>query len=157
MTIPIELTVNGAQRTVDVVPNLALLDLLRNDLALTGAKLCCGVGECGACTVQVDGHTVNSCLMLAVEADGCAVTTIEGLSTDGELSPLQDSFVRCGAVQCGFCIPGMVMSAHDLLERNPDPSVDEIREGLSGNLCRCAGYNRMFTAVRSVASKGAVE
>lgn len=148
MTIPIELTVNGRRRSVDVPPNLALLDLLRDDLQLTGAKECCAVGECGACTVIVNGRSVNACLMLAVEADATVVTTVEGLAPEGELSPVQDAFLRCGAAQCGFCIPGMVVSAHALLSENPTPDDHEIREGLSGNLCRCAGYNRICQAVR---------
>jgi len=151
MTVMIDLIVNGRPRSVAAVPNLALLDMLRDDLELTGSKECCAVGECGACTVIVDGRSVNACLMLAVEADGCEITTIEGLADEGELSPLQDAFVRCGAAQCGFCIPGMVMSAHALLQQNPQPSEEEIREGLSGNLCRCAGYNRMFEAVKKTA------
>lgn len=148
MTIPIELTVNGRPRVVEVPPNLALLDLLRDDLQLTGAKECCAVGECGACTVIVNGRSVNACLMLAVEADAADITTVEGFAPEGELSPVQDAFLRCGAAQCGFCIPGMVVSAHALLATNPSPSDEEIREGLSGNLCRCAGYNRICQAVR---------
>ncbi len=151
MTIPIEVTVNGSVRTVEVPPNLALLDLLRDDLQLTGAKECCAVGECGACTVIVDGRSVNACLMLAVEADASVVTTVEGLAPEGELSPVQDAFLECGAAQCGFCIPGMVVSAHALLADNPTPDDHEIREGLSGNLCRCAGYNRICQAVREAA------
>lgn len=151
MTIPIEVTVNGSVRTVEVPPNLALLDLLRDDLQLTGAKECCAVGECGACTVIVDGRSVNACLMLAVEADASVVTTVEGLAPEGELSPVQDAFLKCGAAQCGFCIPGMVVSAHALLADNPTPDDHEIREGLSGNLCRCAGYNRICQAVREAA------
>ncbi|TRW46677.1 (2Fe-2S)-binding protein [Georgenia yuyongxinii] len=150
----IELTVNGVARTLTVPPNLALLDALRDRCGLTGAKECCAVGECGACTVSVDGRIVNSCLMLAVEADGAEVTTVEGLSTNGELSPLQQAFLDRGAVQCGFCIPGMVMSAQAVLDRNPRPSTEEVREGLSGNLCRCAGYNRMFEAMLATEGPG---
>lgn len=146
----ITMTVNGERRTVDVPANLALLDALRDRCGLTGTKECCAVGECGACTVTIDGRTVNSCLVLAVEADGADVRTVEGLAEGGQLSPLQQAFLDHGAVQCGFCIPGMLMSAEALLEDNPDPAVAEIREGLSGNLCRCAGYPRMFDAVRSV-------
>jgi len=147
----ITMTVNGTERIVDVPANRALLDALRDDCGLPGTKECCAVGECGACTVTMDGRTVNSCLVLAVEADGADVRTVEGLAVDGALTPLQQAFLDHGAVQCGFCIPGMLMSAEALLAENPDPSVEEIREGLSGNLCRCAGYVRMFEAVRSVA------
>lgn len=153
-THPIRMTVNGSPRTLQVPPNLALLDALRDACGLTGTKECCAVGECGACTVNVDGRTVNSCLMLAVEADGAQITTIEGLAVDGELNPVQQAFLDHGAVQCGFCIPGMVMSAQAILESNPCPGIEEIREGLSGNLCRCAGYNRMFEAMQAVAGAG---
>src|SRR5262249_27530117 len=126
------------------------LDVLREDLDLTGTKECCAVGECGACTVLVDGRSVNACLMLAGEADGRSVTTIEGLAPGGDrLSRLQDAFLECRAVQSGSCIPGMVMAARYLLDTNPDPAEADIREGLSGNLCRCGGYNRIVAAVRS--------
>ena len=151
----IDLTVNGERRTLRVRPNEILLDVLRDRLELRGPKECCGVGECGACTVTVDGLTVNSCLVLAVEADGTHVVTIEGLGKGG-MTPLQEAFVEHGAVQCGFCIPGMLMSAQALLDRVPDPDDEAIREGLSGNLCRCAGYYRMFDAVRAVAKSGSV-
>lgn len=151
----IAMRVNGVPRTLTVPANLALLDALRDQCGLTGAKECCAVGECGACTVSVNGRTVNSCLMLAVEADGAEVTTVEGLSGAGELSPLQQAFLDHGAVQCGFCIPGMVMSAQAVLDRTPRPTIEEIREGLSGNLCRCAGYNRMFEAMLATAADGA--
>ena len=153
MPMPIDIVVNGAPRTLSVEPHDALLDVIRDDMELTGAKECCAVGECGACTVLIDGRSINSCLMLAVEADGAAIITVEGLAPPGELSPIQQAFVSCGAVQCGFCIPGMVMSAHYLLQQNPEPSIEETREGLSGNLCRCAGYNRMFQAVDAVAQQ----
>lgn len=139
----ISLLVNGSSHDVELPVHRSLLDALRDDLGLTGAKECCAEGECGACTVMVDGVSVNSCLVLAVEADGRSVTTIEGLGD----SPLPAAFVACGAVQCGFCIPGMVMSAHALLDANPAPSGAEIREGLSGNLCRCGGYNQICEAV----------
>jgi aerobic-type carbon monoxide dehydrogenase small subunit (CoxS/CutS family) len=146
-THQVSMRVNGVRRTLEVEAQTALLDALRGPLELTGTKECCAVGECGACTVMVDGRTVNSCLMLTVEADGCEITTVEGLAPPGELNAVQQAFLEHGAVQCGFCIPGMVMSAQALLEDNPHPSVEEIREGLSGNLCRCGGYNRMFKAV----------
>ncbi|WP_448627502.1 (2Fe-2S)-binding protein [Geodermatophilus sp. URMC 64] len=148
---PVDLTVNGVPRSVAVSSTETLLDALRWDLDLTGSKECCAEGECGACTVLIDGRAVNSCLVLAVEAGGMDVTTIEGLEDGGRLSPLQDAFLATGAVQCGFCIPGMVMAAQALLDENPRPSVPEIREGLAGNLCRCAGYQRIVAAVQRVA------
>jgi aerobic-type carbon monoxide dehydrogenase small subunit (CoxS/CutS family) len=152
--LAVRLTVNGTERALRVPAHRSLLDALRDDLALTGAKECCAVGECGACTVLVDGRTVNSCLMLAVEADGATVTTVEGLApAPGRLSALQDAFLEQGAVQCGFCIPGMLVSARQLLDTTPDPSVEDIREGLSGNLCRCAGYNRIVAAVTAAAEQ----
>lgn len=146
----VALSVNGREHELDVQVERPLLDVLRGDLGLTGAKECCAVGECGACTVLVDGVTVNSCLMLAVEADGSRITTIEGLTPGENLSPLQESFLTHGAVQCGFCIPGMIVSAQFLLDGNPSPTASEINEGLSGNLCRCGGYNRMLSAVEAV-------
>ncbi len=149
------LIVNGRRHTVDLVANATLLDVLRDRLELTGSKECCAEGECGACTVLVDGQAVNSCLMLAVEADGAEVTTIEGLAHDGQLSPIQEAFLDEGAVQCGFCIPGMVMAAHYLLLENPHPTPTEVREGLSGNLCRCAGYNQICDAVLAAAQAAA--
>ncbi len=139
--------VNGRELETDVAPHHTLLDVLRDRFGLTGSKECCAEGECGACTVLMDGHAVNSCLVLAVEAEGHAVTTIEGLSDVDGLSPIQDAFLATGGVQCGFCIPGMVMSAHYLLEHNSAPTTTEIREGLSGNLCRCGGYNQICAAV----------
>ena len=150
-TVSIELTVNGRSRTLDVAPNHTLLDVLRDDLGLTGTKECCLVGECGACTVSLDGRIVDSCLVLAVEADGAAITTIEGLAVDGRLSPLQAAFLDKGAVQCGYCIPGQVMAAHDLLERVAHPTVEQIQEGLAGNLCRCGCYGQITEAVLATA------
>jgi carbon-monoxide dehydrogenase small subunit len=147
----VALTVNGTARRVEVPPTETLLDALRDQLGLTGTKECCDEGECGACTVLVDGRAVNSCLIMAAEMEGCEVTTIEGLGSPDQLSPIQEAFVASGAVQCGFCIPGMVVSAHDLLQRIPRPSVEEIREGLSGNLCRCGGYNQICSAVGAAA------
>jgi aerobic-type carbon monoxide dehydrogenase small subunit (CoxS/CutS family) len=141
------MTVNGVQRELEVVPNTTLLDFLRDRLHLTGTKECCDLGECGACTVMVDGRAVNSCLMLAVEVDSGDVTTIEGLAENGHPDVLQDAFLAKGAVQCGFCIPGQVMAAHYLLRRNPHPTLAEVREGLSGNLCRCGGYVQICEAV----------
>jgi len=153
-TIPIGITVNGIERRLDVAPNQTLLDVLRDDLALTGTKECCLVGECGACTVIVDGRSVDSCLVLAVEADGADVLTVEGLaSSDGRLTAIQQAFLDQGGVQCGFCIPGQLMSAHALLAEHPHPSREEIEEGLAGNLCRCACYEQIFAAVEQAAGE----
>ena len=151
VTMAISLTVNGRPRTVEVAVHHTLLEVLRDDLDLTGTKECCLVGECGACTVRLDGRIVDSCLVLAVEADGGEVTTVEGLAPDGRLSPLQAAFLDKGAVQCGFCIPGQLMAATDLLARIPDPTLDEVEEGLAGNLCRCACYEQITDAVFAVA------
>jgi aerobic-type carbon monoxide dehydrogenase small subunit (CoxS/CutS family) len=145
--IRIALTVNGEDRTVDVAPHHTLLEMLRDDLALTGTKECCLVGECGACTVLLDGQSVDSCLVLGVEADGAHVTTVEGLATSGRLDPLQQAFLDTGAAQCGFCIPGQLVSARALLATTPHPSRAEVEEGLAGNLCRCAGYEQIIEAV----------
>jgi aerobic carbon-monoxide dehydrogenase small subunit len=147
------LTVNGAPCQKDVAPHHSLLDVLREQLTLTGTKECCAEGECGACTVLLNGRAVNSCLVLAVECEGEAVTTIEGLAGNGTLDPLQQAFIDTGAVQCGFCIPGMIVAARYLLSRNPNPSEDEIKEGLAGNLCRCAGYSRIIGAVALAARR----
>jgi carbon-monoxide dehydrogenase small subunit len=143
----IHVIVNGTDRDVDVADSTTLLDFVRDDLHLTGTKECCDLGECGACTLLVEGRAVNSCLMLAAEVEGGEITTIEGLSEKGKLSPLQDAFLAKGAVQCGFCIPGQVMAAHHLLRRNPHPTLDEVKEGLSGNLCRCGAYVQICEAV----------
>lgn len=147
----ITLVINGQARELDVAVHHTLLEVLREEVQLTGTKECCVVGECGACTVLVDGRSVNSCLMLAVEADGTDVLTVEGLAVDGELDPLQTAFLDQSAAQCGFCIPGQLMSATALLERMDDPSDEQIREALAGNLCRCAGYEQIFAAVRQAA------
>jgi carbon-monoxide dehydrogenase small subunit len=149
--IPIALTVNGRPRSIAVAPHHTLLDVLRDDLGLTGTKECCLVGECGACTVMVDDRSVDSCLVLAVEVDGSDVLTVEGLARGAELSPLQEAFLDTGAAQCGFCIPGQLMSAHALLATTPHPTREEIEEGLAGNLCRCAGYEQIIEAVQRVA------
>lgn len=145
--IPVRLMVNGRARAVEVASNDSLLDVLRDDLRLTGTKECCLVGECGACTVLVDGQSVDSCLVLAAEADGAEVTTVEGLASPGELHPLQQAFLDTGAVQCGFCIPGQLVSGAALLSRTPHPTRAEVEEGLAGNLCRCAGYEQIIEAV----------
>jgi aerobic-type carbon monoxide dehydrogenase small subunit (CoxS/CutS family) len=150
---PIELMVNGRRYALEVAPHHTLLDVLRDDLGLTGTKECCVVGECGACTVIVDGRTMNSCLVLAVEADGSEILTVEGLATEGYLSPLQRAFLDTGAAQCGFCIPGQLMSAHALLARNPHPTPEEVHEALAGNLCRCAGYEQITEAVLAAAEE----
>ena len=147
----IEVEINGRPRVIDVAVNKTLLDMLRDEVDLTGTKECCVVGECGACTVMVNGHAMNSCLMLAVEVDGAKVTTVEGLENQDGLSALQAAFLDEGAAQCGFCIPGQLMSATALLQHNPDPTVEEIQEGLAGNLCRCAGYEQITKAVLAAA------
>lgn len=149
--LAIELTVNGRRRALEVASHHTLLEVLRDDLALTGTKECCLVGECGACTVLLDGRTVDSCLVLAVEAHGAEVTTIEGLAPNGRLSPLQAAFLDKGAVQCGFCIPGQVISAHALLAGNPHPTRAEIEEGMAGNLCRCGSYEQIAEAILATA------
>ena len=149
----IELTVNGRPRSVDVAVHHTLLDVLRDDLGLTGTKECCLVGECGACTVLVDGLSVDSCLVLAVEADGANLTTVEGLAEGDRLSPLQQAFLETGAAQCGFCIPGQLIAAQALLGLNPHPTRPEVEEGLAGNLCRCAGYGQIIEAVLAAAGE----
>jgi carbon-monoxide dehydrogenase small subunit len=151
----ITVTVNGSAEYLDVPANMTLLQMLREKLALTGAKNGCGAGECGACTVLMDGEPVNSCMVLAVEADGSEIVTVEGLAHDGQLDTLQKAFVEEGSVQCGFCTPGMLISARALLDRNPSPTEQEIREALVGNLCRCTGYTRIVQAIQKVA-KGQV-
>lgn len=145
--IPIALTVNGRPRTLAAEAHHTLLEALRDDLGLTGTKECCLVGECGACTVLVDGVSVDSCLMLAVEADGTTITTVEGLADGDRLDRVQRAFLATGAAQCGFCIPGQLVSARALLAVTPHPSKAEVEEGLAGNLCRCAGYEQIIEAV----------
>jgi len=145
-------TVNGRARELLVEPFTRLIDVLRDDLDLTGTKEGCGGGECGACTVLLDGESVTSCLVLALEVQGRSVVTIEGVSNYLELDALQQAFVDEGAIQCGFCTPGMILSAKALLARNPAPSVQEIREGISGNLCRCTGYERIVVAISKAAA-----
>lgn len=142
----IKLTVNERKILIPVDENMRLIDLLRDKLGLIGTMEGCGEGECGACTVIMDGETVNSCLIMAFQADGSNILTIEGMAKDGVLHPVQRAYMEEGAVQCGFCIPGMVLSTKALLDKNPSPNRDEIREGISGNLCRCTGYNKMLNA-----------
>ena len=148
--IKLTISVNGKKLTLKIDPNLRLLDLLRDELRLTGTKEGCGIGECGACTVILDGKAVNSCLVLAGQCHGSEVLTIEGLSHSGELHPLQQSFIANGAVQCGFCIPGTIMSAKALLDENPHPTEEDIRIAISGNLCRCTGYEQIVKAIRAI-------
>ena len=147
----VTITVNGEVRTASVPPETTLLKLLRDEFQLTGAKLGCDVGDCGACTVIVDGKSVNSCLMLAGQVDGREVLTIEGLATMEKLHPIQKAFEEKGSLQCGFCGPGVIMSAKVLLDENPDPTVHEIRDALAGNLCRCTGYTKMIEAIQAIA------
>jgi carbon-monoxide dehydrogenase small subunit len=149
----VQLKVNGELRSAIVAPETTLLGLLREHLGLTGAKLGCDVGDCGTCTVIVDGISVNSCLMLAGKANGREVTTIEGLATANELHPLQQAFEARGTLQCGFCGPGMLMSAKNLLDRNPKPTVAEIKDALSGNLCRCTGYTKIIEAITDASER----
>jgi aerobic carbon-monoxide dehydrogenase small subunit len=151
----IGLTVNGAEREADVRPEESLLAVLRDRLGLAGSKSACEQGECGACSVLLDGHLVCSCLVLAAQADGGSVVTVEGLERDGELHPIQEALVEAGAVQCGFCTPGLTLAAADLLAHEPLPSDDQIREYLAGNLCRCTGYVKIVAAVRLAADAGA--
>ena len=149
----VELTVNGERREADVWAGESLLFALRERLGLPGSKNACEQGECGSCSVLLDGALVCSCLVLAAQADGHQVTTVEGLACGEELHPVQEAFVQAGAVQCGFCTPGLVVATADLLTRSPDPSDDEIREALSGNLCRCTGYEKILDAVRLASTR----
>jgi carbon-monoxide dehydrogenase small subunit len=147
----IKLTVNGKECEVSVPPWRTLLEVIREELGLTGTKEGCGLGECGACTVIMDGKTVNSCLVLAAEADGKQITTIEGLAKGDELHPLQQAFIDHGGFQCGFCTPGMIMSSKALLDANPKPNEEEIRQGISGNFCRCTGYTKIIESIKAAA------
>jgi aerobic carbon-monoxide dehydrogenase small subunit len=151
LSVTMHLHVNGKRRRVVAEANAMLLEVLREQLALTGAKLGCGMGECGSCTVLLDGRAVCSCLTLAVEAEGCEITTIEGLAPIGTLHPLQTAMAEAGGVQCGFCTPGMVLAAKALLDEEPRPTEADVRRGLSGNLCRCTGYSKIIEAVLTAA------
>lgn len=153
-TVPVELTVNGASRHVEVEPRTLLVHLLRDHLGLTGTHVGCDTSNCGACTVHVDGEAIKSCTILAVQAAGSEVRTIEGMADGDALHPLQEAFWSKHGLQCGYCTPGMIMAAADLLARNPHPSEDEIRTGLEGNLCRCTGYHNIVKAVQEAASAG---
>jgi aerobic carbon-monoxide dehydrogenase small subunit len=151
----IHLTVNGERKELLVEPQQTLLDVIRKGLGLTGTKKGCGSGDCGSCTVILDGRAVNSCLILAVEVDGGDILTIEGLREGGELHPLQEAFIQHGAIQCGFCSPGMILSAKALLDQCPHPTEEQVKVAISGNLCRCTGYTKIIEAIVSVAEKKA--
>ena len=151
------MTVNGNEIDVAVTPNTTLLEVLRDDLGFTGVKEGCSEGVCGACTVLMDGAPIRSCLTLALEAEGASITTIEGLASGGQLHPIQQAFIDQGAVQCGFCTPGMILSSKALLDRSPHPTDEEIKTALTGNFCRCTGYKKILDAVRSVATLRAEE
>jgi aerobic carbon-monoxide dehydrogenase small subunit len=151
--VPITVTVNGQRHVGDVEPRQLLVHFLRESLGLTGTHVGCDTSNCGACTVHLDGDAVKSCTVLAVQADGAEVTTIEGLGSEGSLHPLQEAFWEHHGLQCGYCTPGMIMAGADLLAKNPDPSEEEVREALAGNLCRCTGYHNIVKAVRSAAQE----
>lgn len=152
----IALTVNGRQYALDIKVNRALLDVLRDDLGLTGTKEGCGSGDCGACTVLLDGKSVNACLVLAVEVDGREIVTVEGLAQNDKLDPIQEAFVQEGAVQCGFCTSGMLMAGKGLIAENPAPTEGEVRKAIAGNLCRCTGYVRIVKAIMKASETGAL-
>ncbi len=153
MKLPVSITVNGVTRTHEVEPRLLLVHYLRDVLGLTGTNIGCDTSQCGACTVIMDGQAVKSCTVLAVQADGSNILTVEGLAQDGQLHPLQEAFWEKHGLQCGFCTPGMIMTAYDLLQRNPHPTEAEIRHGLEGNLCRCTGYQNIVAAVQYAAAR----
>ncbi|EFK05302.1 putative carbon monoxide dehydrogenase, small subunit [delta proteobacterium NaphS2] len=146
----IQMTINDTDCEIAVRPNQTLADVLRQELGLTGTKKGCEVGECGTCTVILNGKPVNSCLVLAVQADGCSILTIEGMQTDEGLHPIQEAFIDKGAIQCGFCTSGMILSAKSLLDQNPHPDDKEVRTAISGNLCRCTGYQKIVEAIKGV-------
>jgi carbon-monoxide dehydrogenase small subunit len=150
----ITVTVNGTVYELQVKPWATLLDMIRDDLGLTGTKEGCGLGECGACTVIMDGRTVNACLVLAPEADGKEIITIEGLSRGDQFHPVQEAFMEQGGIQCGFCTPGMILSAKALLDENPNPADEEIRRDMAGNFCRCTGYTKIFESIKAAVRKG---
>lgn len=152
LSVIIDFIVNDKAYSIDAEPDMRLIDVLRYKLGLTGVKEGCGEGECGACTIIMDGEAVNSCLVMAVQARGKKIITIEGLEKNGELDPLQKAFIENGAVQCGYCTPGMIMSAKALLLKNPNPTEEEIREAIAGNICRCTGYNNIVKAIKSVSN-----
>jgi aerobic carbon-monoxide dehydrogenase small subunit len=153
MKLSVTMTVNGVQQSGDVEPRLLLVHFLRDRLGLTGTNVGCDTSQCGACTVMIDDKAVKSCTVLAVQADGSKITTIEGLATNGKLHPLQQAFWDKHGLQCGFCTPGMILTACDLLQRNPNPSEEEVRRGIEGNLCRCTGYQNIVASVREAAAR----
>ncbi len=149
--VHIEFTINGKEKALDIPADITALELIRSLLGLKGTKEGCGIGECGACTINVDGMAINSCLMLAAQLDGTSVLTVEGLATENSLAPVQEKFMENHGVQCGFCTSGILMSSHALLAENPDPNDEEISKAIAGNLCRCTGYQQIFTSVREAA------
>ena len=157
MNMPLKIRVNGTLRESEIEPRVLLVEFLRESCGLTGTHVGCETGVCGACTVLVDGKAVKSCTMFAAQADGSEVTTVEGLAHDGEMHPVQEGFWECHGLQCGYCTPGMIMTAIQLLERNNSPSRDEIRHALDGNLCRCTGYSHIVDAVEHAAKKGQMQ
>jgi len=152
--LEVRYTINGRAYEAQIEPNRTLLEVIRDELRLTGTKEGCGTGDCGACSMIVNGKLVTSCLMLAPQADGAEITTIEGLARGGELHPVQQAFIEKGAVQCGFCIPGMILAGKTLLDSNPKPSEEEIRQAIAGNLCRCTGYTKIVEAIAAAAAAG---
>ena len=151
--LSVTILLNGKETTAQIRPNLTLLEMLRDALGFTGTKVGCETGDCGACTVLMDGEPVNSCLVLAAEVDGRSITTIEGLEREGKLDDVQEAFIKYGAVQCGYCTPGMILSGRALLDRNPRPSEVEIREAISGNICRCTGYVNIIKAIQAASGQ----
>ena len=156
-TVPVRVNVNGSDHSVDVEPRLLLVHLLREHLGLTGTHVGCDTSNCGACTIHMNGEAVKSCTVLAVQADGAELTTIEGLGTEDNLHPMQEAFWNNHGLQCGYCTPGMIMSATALLERNPNPTEEEVRHGLEGNLCRCTGYHNIVKSVLDAAGKSGAQ
>jgi len=153
----ISFAINGERKTIETQPMKRLLDVLREDLHLTGTKEGCGEGECGACSIILNGELVNSCLIPALQAEGAEITSIEGLARDERMHPIQQCFLENGGAQCGICTPGMILATHDLLKKHPQPTLPQIQEGLSGNLCRCTGYMRIFKAVQAASLRGVHE
>jgi carbon-monoxide dehydrogenase small subunit len=151
MALDVSLKVNGELRRVGFEPSMSLMDLLRDVLGYKGAKVCCNAGECGACTVLLNGRLVNSCVVLAADAADAEIVTVEGLARDGRLHPIQEAFIEAGAVQCGYCTPGFIMAAKALLDQKSNPTVEEIKEGISGNICRCTGYTKIIEAIQIAA------
>lgn len=153
-TVHVQFVLNGKKTVADILPNVSALQVIREEIGLKGTKEGCGIGECGACTIEVDGRSVNACLMFGVQLDGCRVMTVEGLAEDDGLHRIQEKFLAHHAVQCGFCTPGLLMSTHALLGENPDPNDDEIIQAVAGNLCRCTGYQQIFSSIRAASQAG---